>query len=107
MRLDNQQCQLNELNLLYQFYKFNNIIKRHRHKYKVNNLLIYKLIQHDLLIVIRSKNKLFVEIIKISNYSWFIGYQFHPEFIFNFHNNHLLFIDFIKSSMKKVNLNIK
>ncbi|QJC30170.1 CTP synthase [Enterobacteriaceae endosymbiont of Plateumaris sericea] len=105
MRLGNKQCKLNKLSLSYQLYNSSYIIERHRHQYKVNNLLINKLIQYGLLIAGRSIDKSFIEIIEIPNHPWFIGCQFHPEFISNPHNGHPLFIGFIKAAMKKINLN--
>ncbi|QCI26846.1 CTP synthase [Buchnera aphidicola (Thelaxes californica)] len=100
MRLGSNECNLTENCLSKKIYGKNIIIERHRHKYVINNNLIQIITPFGLKIAAKSKKENFIEIIEITNHPWFIGCQFHPEFISTPKNSHPLFIGFIQAAKK-------
>lgn len=68
MRLSAQQCQLVNNSLVRQLYNAPTIVKRHRHRYKVNNMLLKQIKNASLRVASRSKNNQLVKIIKVPNH---------------------------------------
>ena len=99
MRLGAQQCKLKSGSLVEKLYRQSTIIERHRHRYEVNNTLIQKLENKGLLIAGKSLDDNLVEIIEIPAHPWFIGCQFHPEFISKPRGGHPLFNGFVRAAL--------
>jgi CTP synthase len=78
------------------------VSERHRHRYEFNNKYRAKLEKAGLKVCGTSPDGQIVEAIEITNHPFFIGTQFHPEYISRPLDPHPLFVEFIR-----VSLNIK
>ena len=101
MRLGGQLCCLKADTLARRLYRKERIIERHRHRYEVNNDWIGELEKRGLIISGYSIDNRLVEMIELTDHSWFVGCQFHPEFTSTPRKGHPLFIAFIKAGLKK------
>jgi len=80
----------------------NIISERHRHRYEFNNDFREQLENAGLKVCGSSPDNMIVEAVEITGHPFFIGTQFHPEYISRPLDPHPLFTEFIK-----VCLNIK
>jgi len=108
IRLGYWPCKIKKNTKLWEIYKKhkrlpgNNIVReRHRHRYEFN--LKYKKIFEKKGFVFSgmSPDGKLVEAIEISDHPFFIGTQFHPEFIARPMYLHPIFMEFIKAACKK------
>lgn len=79
--------------------KFGNkrvISERHRHRYEFNNKYRQKFEKCGMTICGTSPDGQLVEAIEITDHPFFIGTQFHPEYISRPLDPHPLFVEFIK-----------
>ncbi len=76
------------------------ISERHRHRYEFNNAYIEEFEKKGLVIAGTSPDGKIVEAIEIANHPFFIGTQFHPEYISRPLDPHPLFVEFIKVCLK-------
>lgn len=99
IRLGAWDCRLKNNTLLKKAYEnFNNsdiISERHRHRYEFNNQYRDILEKNGLIISGTSPDNLIVEAIEIKNHPFFIGVQFHPEYISRPLSPHPLFVKFV------------
>ena len=72
------------------------ISERHRHRYEFNNKYRAKLEKAGLKICGTSPDGSIVEAIEITNHPFFIGTQFHPEYISRPLDPHPLFVEFVR-----------
>jgi CTP synthase len=72
------------------------IIERHRHRYEFNNEYRKIFEKNGLTIAGTSPDGKIVEAIEITKHPFFIGTQFHPEYISRPLDPHPLFVEFIK-----------
>ncbi len=113
MRLGAWDCFVNKGTLSYRAYKKANwwrikeenskgvlLKERHRHRYELNNKFRQDLIKNGLTIAGFNPQEDLAEIIEIKNHPFFVGVQFHPEFLSRPLNAHPLFREFIKKSAK-------
>jgi len=104
IRLGAWDCKLKEGTLLKETYdKFNhsNIIsERHRHRYEFNNNYRDILEKNGLIISGTSPDNLIVEAIELKKHPFFIGVQFHPEYISRPLKPHPLFVKFVSVCKK-------
>lgn len=79
------------------------ISERHRHRYEFNNAYREILEKKGLTIAGTSPDGKIVEAIEITDHPFFIGTQFHPEYISRPLDPHPLFVEFVKvcSKLKK------
>ncbi len=79
------------------------VIERHRHRYEVNNHYVPLLQRKGLVFSGTSKDGTLVEIMELDRkiHPFFLGVQFHPEFLARPLDPHPLFTAFIKASKKK------
>jgi CTP synthase len=76
------------------------ISERHRHRYEFNNEYLEQIRAKGMKTTgVNPKTKL-VEIIEISDHSWFVGVQYHPEYKSTVLNPHPLFVDFVKAALQ-------
>ena len=102
LRLGLYDCHiLNKDSKAYMAYKLDDIKERHRHRYEFNNKFI-EVFNKDLVISGKNLNKDLVEIVELKNHPWFLGCQFHPEFLSRPQRPHPLFRDFIEASIKNI-----
>jgi CTP synthase len=77
------------------------VSERHRHRYEFNNSYREVFENLGLKIAGTSPDGSIVEAVEIQNHPFFIGVQFHPEYISRPLAPHPLFVEFIKSCRKK------
>ena len=96
MRLGAYKCELNKETISRKAYKQDVIEERHRHRYEFNNNFKNVLEEHGLTIAGINPDQNLVEIIEIKNHPFFVGVQFHPEFLSRPLNAHPLFKAFVE-----------
>ncbi len=72
------------------------VSERHRHRYEFNNDFREIMEKHGLTIAGASPDGQIVEAIEITKHPFFIGTQFHPEYVSRPLSPHPLFVEFIK-----------
>ncbi|WP_058485879.1 CTP synthase [Defluviitalea phaphyphila] len=100
MRLGAYPCKVIKDTFAYNAYGEDLIYERHRHRYEFNNEYRQELIEKGLIIAGLSPDDRLVEMIEIKDHPWFVGVQFHPEFLSRPNRPHPLFRDFIKAAIK-------
>ncbi|MCF7794796.1 CTP synthase [Patescibacteria group bacterium] len=104
IRLGAWPCKLKEGTKLKGAYdKFNKkgiISERHRHRFEFNNDFRETLESNGLTISGTSPDNKIVEAIEIKDHPFFVGVQFHPEYISRPLDPHPLFVDFVKTCFK-------
>ena len=80
----------------------NIVLERHRHRYEVNPEFASDLENVGLVFSGKSPDKKLVEIMELSkkDHPFFLGTQFHPEFLAHPLHTHPLFTAFIKATKK-------
>lgn len=102
IRLGAWPCKIKKDTLLYKSYNSKDAIsERHRHRYEFNNEYRKTLEEHGLIISGSSPDDLIVEAIEIKGHPFFIGVQFHPEYISRPLKPHPLFVEFVKTCKNK------
>jgi CTP synthase len=103
MRLGTYPCVLKKGTIAKKVYKTDLIQERHRHRYEVNPAYITDLEAAGLVFSGTSPSGVLMEIAELSekDHPFFIGTQFHPEFLARPLDPHPLFDAFIKASSKK------
>ena len=99
MRLGAYPCNLVPGTRSHQAYSTTQISERHRHRYEFNNKYREELEEAGLRIAGTSPDGSLVEIIEIEDHPWFVGVQFHPEFMSRPLHPHPLFRDFIGAAV--------
>lgn len=77
------------------------ITERHRHRYEVSNRFVNKIEEAGLTVSGRYKHEdgtELVEMVELREHPWFLGCQFHPEFLSKPLAPHPLFAAFIKAA---------
>ncbi len=101
IRLGAWPCKLvAKTNLSQAYAKFNSnetVSERHRHRYEFNNDYRQKLEEFGLIISGTSPDGEIVEAIELADHPFFVGVQFHPEYISRPLSPHPLFVEFIKT----------
>jgi CTP synthase len=107
MRLGAYPCQVLHKNggkptKAYQAYGKENISERHRHRFEVSDKFRSKLEEKGLVVSGKFLHKEtgveLVEMVELPNHPWFLGCQFHPEFLSKPLSAHPLFQSFIKAA---------
>lgn len=99
MRLGSCPCALTEGSLSYEAYGKPLIHERHRHRYEFNNWFRADLEKAGLRIAGENPERQLVEIVEVPNHPWYVGVQFHPEFLSKPHAAHPLFAKFIEAAL--------
>lgn len=76
------------------------VSERHRHRYEFNNEYRELLEKNGLIIAGTSPDNKIVEAIEIKDHPFYIGTQFHPEYISRPLDPHPLFVEFTKVCLK-------
>lgn len=103
IRLGGWPCKLKPGSHAREIYGQDNIVERHRHRYEFNNDYREQLEKAGLVIAGTSPDDKLVEIIEITDHPFFIGTQFHPEYISRPLAPHPLFVEFVKQCKKGKN----
>ncbi|MFW5889200.1 MAG: CTP synthase [Bacillota bacterium] len=101
LRLGLYNCHLIDNTLAKKVYNIDIVNERHRHRYEFNNKYLEILKENGLVFSGINKPTNLVEIIEIETHPFFIGTQFHPEFLSRPDKPHPLFSEFIKTIIKK------
>ncbi|MDR1596055.1 MAG: CTP synthase [Puniceicoccales bacterium] len=81
-------------------YGSKNIAERHRHRYEMNPKFEKILCDSGMKIAGRNPQTGLVEILELQDHEWFVGVQFHPEFLSKPSAAHPLLANFVKISMR-------
>ncbi|MCB0358714.1 MAG: CTP synthase, partial [Bdellovibrionales bacterium] len=100
MRLGAYPCQLAKGTLLRQIYGREQISERHRHRWEVNSAYRKQFEEQGLVMSGICPDNQLVETIEIPDHPWFVGVQYHPEFLSRPLLPHPLFQSFIQAAMK-------
>ncbi|MDH5680870.1 MAG: CTP synthase, partial [Spirochaetota bacterium] len=101
MRLGANDVVLSPDSLVHRAYQKDTITERHRHRYEFNNSYRETFSSKGLKVTGIYKDKDLVEIIEISGHPWYVGVQFHPEFLSKPVAVHPLFQSLIASAIDK------
>ena len=100
MRLGAYDCYLVEGSRARAIYGEAEVRERHRHRYELNNVLRYKLLEHGMHCTGVNPTRDLVEIVELPEKRWFVGVQFHPEYRSTVGDPHPLFKAFVAASVK-------
>jgi CTP synthase len=103
MRLGTYPCNLKEGSVAAVAYNQKNINERHRHRYEVNNSYVERLENAGLVFSGTSPNGDLMEIAELpkKEHPFYLGVQFHPEFLGRPLAPHPLFTAFVKASINR------
>jgi CTP synthase len=100
MRLGAYPCVLTPGSLAAKAYSTEQVSERHRHRFEFNNTYRRLFEQAGMVISGQSPDGRLVEIIELANHPWFVGTQFHPEFLSRPNRPHPLFRDFVAAASR-------
>ncbi|MDQ5901340.1 MAG: synthase [Patescibacteria group bacterium] len=103
MRLGSYEAVIKKGTVAFSAYKKEKVLERHRHRYEVNPEYVKMIEEAGLVFSGKSPNGVLMEIAELpkSVHPFFLGTQFHPEFLARVLEPHPLFTDFIKVCLKK------
>lgn len=103
MRLGGYQCVLAPGSVAHSAYGAGEVRERHRHRYEVNPKYVEQLEGKGLVFSGRSPDGVLMEIAELprSKHPFFLGTQFHPEFLSRPLSPHPLFMAFLKAAGEK------
>ncbi len=103
MRLGSYTAHIEKNTLAYKAYGKEIIRERHRHRYEVNPDFIEKITNAGLVFSGKSPNGILMEIAELPKkvHPFFLGTQFHPEFLARPLAPHPLFTEFIKETIRR------
>jgi CTP synthase len=104
MRLGAFPCSLKEGSFAHKAYGKAEIRERHRHRYEFNNSYRERFEALGMHVTGLYREKNLAEILEIRSHPWFVGVQFHPEFLSRPLRPHPLFRDFIAEAKKRAGL---
>ena len=100
MRLGAYDCDLLPGSRVREIYGADSVRERHRHRYELNNVLRYKLLEHGMHFTGVNTSRDLVEIIELPEKRWFVGVQFHPEYRSVVGRPHPLFKSFVEAAIE-------
>ena len=103
MRLGAYPAHLQKGTIAYSAYGQDVIQERHRHRYEVNPEYVKQISDAGLVFSGKSPNGVLMEIAELPRkvHPFFVGTQFHPEFLARPLAPHPLFTEFIKAAIKR------
>ena len=101
LRLGSYPCVIASGTLMESCYGKSEIAERHRHRYEFNNDYRDVLRDAGLCLSGMSPDGQLVETIELSNHSFFLGVQYHPEFKSRPNRPHPVFLRFVEASLKE------
>lgn len=99
MRLGAYDCHLTEGSKAREIYGVDEVKERHRHRFEVNNVLRYKLLERGMQFAGMNLKSDLVEIVELPEHRWFVGVQFHPEYKSTVGRPHPLFKSFVEAAV--------
>ncbi len=103
MRLGAYPCKIAPGTLMYELYGADNISERHRHRFEVNNDYRKILSENGMCFCGTSPNGRLVEAVELPRdmHRFFIGVQFHPEFLSRPNKPHPLFLGLVRAAIEQ------
>ncbi|MFB6225384.1 MAG: CTP synthase [Candidatus Paceibacteria bacterium] len=101
MRLGAYNCDIASRTLTRRLYQRSQVSERHRHRYEVNNEYRDQLEEAGLSFPGTNPELGLIEITEIPNHPFFIGTQFHPEFLSRSLRPHPLFKGLVRAAMNR------
>ncbi len=103
MRLGSYDAILQKGTIAFSAYKKQKISERHRHRYEVNPEYVEMLEKSGLVFSGKSPNGVLMEIAELpkSSHPFFLGTQFHPEFLARVLDPHPIFSEFVRVCLGK------
>lgn len=101
LRLGSYDCKLTPKTKTREAYGKNSVKERHRHRYEFNNKYMERLRKAGLIVSGVNPQQNLVEIVELEDHPWFVGTQFHPEFLSRPLTPHPLFLGFIEAAINK------
>ena len=77
------------------------VFERHRHRYEFNNKYKNLFIKNGFIFSGSSPDRKLVEAIELHNHPFFVGTQFHPEYLSRPLTPHPIFLSFVEAAIKK------
>ena len=100
MRLGGLEVILKQDSKIYQMYKKEIIVERHRHRYGVNPEYIHQLEENGLKFTgFENKLNQYIEVLEIDDHPYFIATQFHAEYLSRLSNPAPVYDHFIESAL--------
>lgn len=99
LRLGSYPCVIKEGTTMFRCYGEHEISERHRHRYEFNNSYKDELEKAGLKISGTSPDNMLVETVEITDYPFYVGVQYHPEFKSRPNKPHPLFKGFIEGAI--------
>jgi CTP synthase len=99
MRLGGYPVRIMSETLAFKVYQKEHIRERFRHRFEVTPSYIQTLKDHGMIFSGTSPEEDVVHIIEIQNHPFFIGTQFHPEFLSKFDQPSKIFISFVQACL--------
>ena len=100
MRLGQWPCRLLPGSAAERIYGRRLVQERHRHRYEVNNAYRDLLSREGLVFSGLSPDRTLVEMMELTGHPWFVGCQFHPEFLSRPTHAHPLFASFVEAATR-------
>lgn len=100
MRLGVYPCTLKPGSRAAAAYGADQVMERHRHRFEFNNAYREVLESAGLVISGLSPDGRLVEIVELRDHPWFVGSQFHPEFLSRPNRPHPLFRGFLAAAAR-------
>ncbi len=99
MRLGGYECLIKPDTKLFEAYKTDKVIERHRHRYEVNASYEKTLEENGMIVSGKSKEGL-IEAVELKNHPWFVAVQFHPEFTNKLKAPNKVIMSFVENAYK-------
>ncbi|WP_456480020.1 glutamine hydrolyzing CTP synthase [Nautilia sp.] len=99
MRLGGYECFIKKGTKLYDAYKSESVIERHRHRYEVNGAYEERLASNGMIVSGKSVEGL-VEAVELKEHPWFVAVQFHPEFTNKLKSPNKVIMSFVENAYK-------
>ncbi len=98
MRLGLYPCVVEPGSLIHAMYESDQVRERHRHRFEVNNAYRERLRSCGLVPSGLSPDGRLVEVMERRDHPWYVGVQFHPEFLSRPTRPHPLFLGFVSAA---------
>jgi CTP synthase len=100
MRLGAQRVLLEPSTHVAETYGRTEIWERHRHRYEINPAYIERFREHGLVVSGRSVDGR-VEALEIAEHPFFVGVQYHPEFLTRPEAPHPLYLELVRAALAR------
>ncbi len=101
MRLGGHDIYIKRSSAAYDVYGQSKIRERHRHRYELNQRYLQKLEQNGLRFSAFSDNGRRAEILELKNHPFYMGTQFHPEYISRPERPEPIYLSFVRACLKR------